>query len=325
MKKVLQLFTSTIALIFIGFIIFLLWASSPQLSPNDYEKLTEYPELTRLNKRPWFSIVSYNIGYLSGMTNNKAVHKPKPLFNKNLNRVKKLFDILQADFIALQEIDYNSARSYHTNQQDELSSIGYPYAAQAINWDETYVPFPYWPPSVHFGAVLSGQSILSKYPIIGHDRVVLERVADAPFYRDALYLDRLAQVVQVKVDSTYIVIINVHLEAFDQSTRKSQFETVLELFDQYKDTYPTILLGDFNSQARDPNAAIQQLINRPNIGNAAYDSTSISNTYSAADPFKRIDYIFYNKKYIELIDSAVIEEFGDASDHLPILMQFRLK
>jgi len=316
------------AFLFIGLLVltsFFLWASSPQLPTSEYEKLIEYPESTRLNRQPWFSLVSYNIGYLSGMTNNKAVVKPKTLFDKNLNKVKKLFDVLQADFIALQEIDYNSARSYHINQQDELSSIGYPYAAQAINWDETYVPFPYWPPSVHFGSVLSGQSILSKYPIIGHDRVVLERVADAPFYRDALYLDRLAQVVQVKVDTTYVVLINVHLEAFDQTTRKGQLETVLELFDQYKDEYPTILLGDFNSQARDPNAAIQQLINRPDIGNAAFDDTAISNTYSAADPFKRIDYIFFTKKHIELIDSAVINEFGDASDHLPILMRFRLK
>ena len=45
---------------------------------------------------------------------------------------------------------------------------------------------------LHFGSMLSGQSILSKYPLKDHQRIILERVKDNPFYRDALYLERLA-------------------------------------------------------------------------------------------------------------------------------------
>lgn len=324
MKK-WKYFFAFIALAVIVLTTFFLWASSPQLAASDYEKLITYENQSSLEKDSTYSIVTYNIGYLSGMTNNKAVAKPKSLYDNNLLLVKDLLKRLQPDIIALQEIDFKSERSYFVNQQDELSSTGYQYAAQAVNWDENYVPFPYWPPSVHFGRMLSGQSILSKYPIGKHERIVLDRVADAPFYRDALYLERLAQIVQVELNSKKVILINVHLEAFDKSTRVQQFNAILELFDQYKEIHPTILLGDFNSPASDPNAVIHKLFEQKEVGNAAFDKQAISNTFSSEDPFKRIDYIFYTKNNIELIDARVLSEFGAASDHLPVYMQFKLK
>ena len=135
----------------------------------------------------------------------------------------------------------------------------------------------------------------------------------------------MAQIAEVELASKKLIVINIHLEAFDQSTRERQFDAVIELFDQYKETHPTILLGDFNSQARDDSAIVQRLLNRQDIGNAAFDTQSISNTYSAADPYKRIDYIFYSNSDIELIEGRVLTEFGEASDHLPVLMKFKLK
>ncbi len=171
-----------------------------------------------------FSIVTYNIGYLSGMTNNLAIAKPKELFENNMQTVIHEVKAVNPDIIAFQEIDYKASRSYNVNQQNEIAKLGYNFVAKAVNWDETYVPFPYWPPTMHFGKVISGQSILSKYPLSAHQRIVLERVPEAPFYRDALYLERLAQVVKVDLNGKEVVLINVHLEAFDKQTRGRQFE-----------------------------------------------------------------------------------------------------
>ena len=61
------------------------------------------------------------------------------------------------------------------------------------------------------------------------------------------------------------------------------------------------------------------------IGNAAFDTTNIANTFDTKKPFERIDYIFYTKNSIEYIDGRVLNEFGEASDHLPVEMQFKLK
>ena len=241
MKKLLKYFLRIFLLLIIAFAIFFYWASSPNLNEEEYSKMITNQYKNQINNDSIFSIVTYNIGYLSGMTNNLPVEKPKELFDKNLKKVLKETKIVNPDIIAFQEIDYKASRSFNVNQQNEIAKLGYNYVAEAVNWDETYVPFPYWPPSMHFGKVISGQSIISKFPLKNHKRIVLERVPDAPFYRDALYIERLAQITTVELHKQEVVLINVHLEAFDKPTRVRQFKAVLQLFDKYKNKYPTIL------------------------------------------------------------------------------------
>jgi len=304
--------------------LFFFWASSPNYAANEYSKITINNHDVKIKRDSIFSIITYNIGYLSGMTNNKAISKPKALFDTNLEKVKKEFKLLNADIIAFQEIDYASARSFEVNQQNEIADLGYNYVAQNINWDEKYVPFPYWPPSMHFGKVLSGQSILSKHPLKDLQRIVLERVKDNPFYRDALYLERLAQIATVTLENKNVIIINVHLESYDKTTREKQLDTIIYLFKKYNKKHPTILLGDFNSDVSYDNPAILKIFNVEYIGYAAFES-NYDFTFSSAKPYKRIDYIFYSKNSIEMIDSKVLKQFGEASDHLPVEMKFKLK
>jgi endonuclease/exonuclease/phosphatase family metal-dependent hydrolase len=325
MKRFLKLLLSTIAVLILAFSVFFLWASSPTMDETDYAKLIEYDFETNIDNDSIYSIVTYNIGYLSGMTNNRAIAKPKELFDGNMKKVVAEVKKVNPDIVAFQEIDYNSARSYEVNQEEEIAKLGYNYAANGVNWDENYVPFPYWPPSMHFGKMISGQSILSKYPLKDYERIVLERVADNPFYRDALYLERLAQTTKVNLDGREVVLINVHLEAFDKPTRIKQFHYVLDLFKKYKDEYPTILLGDFNSEARNKEAIIQKMFALEDVGNAGFNAENPDNTFDTKDLFKRIDYIFYTKNSIEYVNGRVLNEFGQASDHLPVQMSFKLK
>jgi endonuclease/exonuclease/phosphatase family metal-dependent hydrolase len=325
MKQFFKFIFRCILLLLLAIGGFYFWGSSPNLEEADYKVLISDEDVDHQKNDSLFSIITYNIGYLSGMTNNRSIAKPRALFDKNLKKVILETKKVDPDIIAFQEIDYNASRSYHINQQEEIAKLGYAYRAQAVNWDEQYVPFPYWPTSMHFGKVVSGQSVISKYPLKEHKRIVLERVADASFYRDAFYLERLAQVVKVVLNEKEVVLINVHLEAFDKSTRARQFKEVIAIFNQYKNEYPVILLGDFNSKARDSNAVIQQLFTMPTIGNAAFNKANLINTFDSENPVERIDYIFYTKNSIEYIFGKVLTEFEQASDHLPVLMQFKLK
>lgn len=326
MKRILRPLLSILAVLILLFTIFFVWASSPTLDEKEYSKLITNTYPSEKSNDSIYSIVTYNVGYLSGMTNNRAIEKPKELFDKNLEKVLSETKKNNPDIIAFQEIDYNASRSYEVNQEDEIAKLGYNYIAKGINWDERYLPFPYWPPSMHFGKMVSGQSILSKYPLKDYERIVLDRVADAPFYRDALYLERLAQVSKVVLDGKEVVLINVHLEAFDKPTRAKQFRFVVDkLFNKYKDEYPTILLGDFNSRAREKDAVVQELFSMNGIGNAGFNAENPVNTFDTKDPFKRIDYIFYTENTIEYIDGRVLNEFEQASDHLPVMMRFKLK
>lgn len=325
MKRVLKSLLKVLLLLAFLFVLFYFWGSSGTLEKESYASLIKNEYVSNLKKDSVFSIVTYNIGYLSGMTNNKSVEKPQSLFENNLSTVLKEFKKVNPDIIAFQEIDYNSSRSYEVNQEKEVAQLGYNYTARAVNWDKKYVPFPYWPMSVHFGKIVSGQSILSKYPISNHERIVLERVADSPFYREAFYLDRLIQIVKVTIQGKEVMVINVHLEAFDKKTRMRQTEKVAKLFTEYAEKYPTILLGDFNSDPKNEDASIQKILALPNVGNAAFSKDNYPKTFDSRNPEVRLDYIFYTEKTIDYVSGRVLNELGESSDHLPVEMKFKLK
>ncbi|MCI2229134.1 endonuclease/exonuclease/phosphatase family protein [Polaribacter sp. MSW13] len=325
MKSFFKYFVKFLLLLIVAAIVFFFWASSSTLDAKQYQVLSTNNKILKKTNDSIFSIVTYNIGYLSGMTNNLPVPKPKELFEKNLQTVLTETKKVNPDIIAFQEIDYNASRSYHVNQQNQIAKLGFKYTAQAVNWDKRYLPFPYWPISMQFGKVVSGQSIISKYPLKEHQRIVLSRVADAPFHRNAFYLDRLAQVVKVIINKQEVVLINIHLEAFDTATRANQFQEVLNLFNKYKDNYPTILLGDFNSSARNKEAIVQKMFAMSDVGSAAFNKENPANTFNTENPFERIDYIFYTKNSIQYVSGKVLNQFKQASDHLPILMEFKLK
>ncbi len=250
------------------------------------------------------------------------MEKPRSLFEDNLSLALENFKRIDADFLALQEIDYDSDRSYNVDQHEEIAGLGYPYSAKSINWDKRYVPFPYYPFSMHFGKIISGQSVISKYPIIEQQRIELERNQGNPFYYDSFYLDRLAQVTKVRVSGHNLVIINVHLEAFDQETRVRQLEKLRTLYGKYCKEVPTIMLGDFNSDIRYENEGISLLTEMIHTGNAVFDPGHIENTFDSREPTERLDYIFYNTEYIREVSARVATEFKEASDHLPVLLTF---
>lgn len=301
------------------------WASSAPWPNSKKNRIITFQYPSTKTADGIYSVLTYNLGYLSGHKNNRALVLKETDHSRHMTHVKAVLADLQPDILAFQEIDYLAQRSFDVNQQNSLAKLGYNAVAQAVNWNINYVPFPFGPPSVNFGRVVSGQSILSKYPITRHDPVVLARVKNTPFYRDAFYLDRLAQVAIIELDTRAIAIINVHLESYDRSTRAIHFEQVIDLYQKYSKKYATLLLGDFNSDPRNPNALIEQLLQTPSLGNAAFNRENIQTTYPSRRPNERIDYIFYDQKQILELSARVVEEMEFASDHLPVLLTFTFK
>ena len=81
MKKILQYGFLVLMSFFVLTIGFYLWASSPNLSPSEYAEIFESPKVKEALNGDEFRILTYNIGYLSGMTNNLPVEKPQSLFS----------------------------------------------------------------------------------------------------------------------------------------------------------------------------------------------------------------------------------------------------
>ena len=322
MRKLFKFTLFVFILLILAIVVFYFWASSSHHSENEYHQLIENNYSDSNDTDSVYTIITYNLGYLSGMTNNLPVPKSKTLFDENLKRVYNEFEKINADIICFQEIDYYSKRSFFVNQQKELQILGYNYIFQAVNWDINYLPFPYFPPSAHHGRIYSGQSIFSKYPLKEPERIVLEQVANSPFYRDAFYIDRLAQVSKTTIGGKTVVLINVHLEAYDKVTRINQTRFIAKLFNEYKNTFPVLLAGDFNSDIDDDNAAINIIMDIPGIRSASHNEDK---TYPSNQPNKRIDYIFYNELFLELKEAEILTSFGQSSDHLPLMMKFKLK
>ncbi len=292
-----------------------------------------------------FTVMTYNLGYLSGMSNALHHRESKEFYRRNLARVIALLNDIKPDFVGVQEIDGPSFRSHCMNQIDSLArGAGYAQAAFAVNWDKRYVPYPYWPPEANFGRVLSGQAVFSRFPILEQERHILAWPREMPFYWDRFYLDRLAQVVRIDVGRE-ILIINVHLEAYEQPTRARQAAQVLKLLRRLRRDYPVIVLGDFNgispymgvaggghsalSAADRYDPTVAMFVNEPGMAAAFPPKAFVADeseiyTFSSGHPFQKIDYIFYDSEKIAPVNAYVARAAGQASDHLPVVMRFRL-
>lgn len=334
MKRALQAFGLIVVLLSVGAVLFFLWASSGRVPEEDLAQTRTYAPAPKTTLPDTLTVTTYNIGYLSGMRNNEPVVRPDSLFYANMDQAVRFFRRTAPDLVGVQEIDFGGARVAHVHQLDTLATrLGFPTAAQAVNWDERYLPFPYGRPAVNFGRTLSGQAVLSRFPLREHVRNVLPRPPQ-PFFRDAFYLDRLAQVAVVDFGGGPLVVINVHLEAFHVGTREEQARIVNDLYRRLaEEDVPALLLGDFNSSLAASNSdgpaedsTMQYLLADTDLRaarTAAADTASA--TYPADAPRQRIDYIFYPPRFFAPTD---VQRWCGApnppSDHCAVTASLRL-
>jgi endonuclease/exonuclease/phosphatase family metal-dependent hydrolase len=287
---------------------------------------------------PWggvpghYTLACFNLGYLSGLTNNLPVERQPAMFAAHQKQVAVAWEHLRPDLVCYQEIDYGSRRSFWTDQSAQLARPHYPYRADATNWDKPYVPYPYWPPTRHFGRVLSGQSLHSRYPVRLLERVVFAKPVERPFFYRWFYTDRLAQVCAVRLPEGELVVINVHLEAYIAPARARQLAVVEQLYRRYSATHPVVLAGDFNHPAEPPKQVPQglltQMLGWPHLACAVAPAEWGAGqhcTFPSHRPAEQIDLIFYNTDRLVGVGAGVCPLTGTASDHLPVYWQFSLR
>jgi len=331
----------------IALALFYVWGSSATTDKQTYSSIVDYGAAGATGAagasepKDTYTLVSYNLGYLSGLANSTSTQLDKAFFEANQARVVEALKALSPDIVGFQEIDFAAKRSYDVNQSEAIAqALGLGAGALAINWDKNYLPFPYWPISAHFGKILSGQAIVSRYPIENNSRFVLERVANKPFFYNAFYLDRLAQVAEIRLGEQSVVVINVHLEAFEEQTRINQTQFVRQLAEQYAQTHPVIVMGDFNSALNRSTivtaqgeilAEVQFSIKEMLASEQFLPAVPQENwqgenaTFPADNPEYKLDYVFYTPSTLEVLESQVVSAAGESSDHLPVMVRIRLK
>jgi endonuclease/exonuclease/phosphatase family metal-dependent hydrolase len=289
----------------------------------------------------------WNIGY-SGLgkesdffyDNGKMVRSPEEYVRKNFAGIQKTVEEMKdADFILLQEVDFDSKRSYHIRQAELLSeqmkSLGFSNAWFAKNYLVNYVPIPITEP---MGAVHSGLLTLSKYK----PEVVTRHSFPANFSwpKGLFFLDRCFMVQRFPYAGKELLVINTHNSAYDGGTLKKEEMEFMKKFllaESAKGNY-IIVGGDWNQIppgfAGDPGAGYEEIPipdNYPAQGwHWASDLNHRTNRKVDTPFIKGVTYttildFFLLSPNIEVIDIKGIVNDFEFSDHQPLKIKLRLK
>lgn len=294
-----------------------------------------------------FTVVSFNTGYAGldrtqdfFMDGGKNVRPgSEEEVRDNLSHMLGVLDRFNAQIILLQEVDEDSARSYGINQKEYYRRGLAMNAAMAYNYQCAFVPFP-WPP---MGKVSSGLVTLTELNVQSAERISLPVPFDWPVRAANLKRCLLVERVPVKDTGKELVIINLHLEAYDDGEGKlAQTRQLVELLQAEVDAGNYVIAGgDFNQTFPDAPAMPAVEPDGWQPGLMAELPDGLRYVYDAANPTCRSLSKPYtgdrNQTQFYVIDGFILSdnlkvnhvETVDlnflSSDHNPVLLQLTLQ
>jgi len=291
-------------------------------------------------------VMTWNISYAYGIGSEGKNYQSKSR-DHYINHLEKIAETIReqnADVVLIQEIDFAGKRSYDIDQLKFLAEkTGLVYGARAKSWRAGYVPFPYWPPSEHFGKLDSGGAVLSRFPIKQNLVSLYPRLKEQPWWYRYFYPLRYHQMVDVLINNQSYWLANLHFEAFNQVARFREAKKLANQMDSFNRGNLLAVGGDFNttpSEAKKRNEfgdhTDDSYVGDDTLGlfrsvhkfsEAIQIDDYVANearyfTFPSTVPNRRLDYIFVNKSN-RFFDGRVVDA-GDVSDHLPFMVKIEL-
>ena len=246
------------------------------------------------------------------------------------------------DLILLQETDKHSARSHRINQNERYRAA-FPgmESAFACNYRALFVPYPFPP----IGTVESGILTLSAYKISGAERISLPCPFSWPVRTVNLKRCLLVTRLPVKGSDRELVLVNLHLEAYDDGNGKREQTKVLAGFLQAEAAKGNYVIagGDFNQSFSDTDLSGYPLLEgewQPAILEVSELGEGLTALMDPAAPTcrslrtaytgDREGFQFYMIDGFIVSDGITVEEVRTvdrnfrSSDHNPVVMTFRL-
>lgn len=292
------------------------------------------------------TVVTWNIawGYGWGSEGSDKA-RPKEHFERSVERLGEVLAGLGADLVLLQEIDFDSTRSHRVDQAERIARrAGLPFVARAPSWRAAWVPFPYWPPSEHFGHMASGGAVLSRFPVRSNTVELLPKPEANAFWYNLFYLFRYIERVEVELPGVKVPIVNVHLEAFNTENRVAQAKLLAESLAGEAGGGSLLLFGgDLNAvppeqpvktgYADEPGTShegdhtLDVLRAVPGLSDSVAPAVFAASperffTFPSHAPSRKLDYLFTGSGW-EVLEARVGHEAGEVSDHLPIVVRLR--
>lgn len=359
MKTILKILGIALATILLAVLIYVAYVFISYDRIEDNQKLEVNTPVTsvlqeKVSTDTEYTIGTYNVGfgaYLPDYSFFMDGGKYSRCYSKQsgidaINGAAALAMSSEPDFMMFEEVDIDSTRSYHTNQQQLLKDVfaAY-YESFAINYDSAYLFYPFIEP---IGKSYSGIALYSKYQITDSLRRSLPISTGFSKFLD---LDRCYSISRVNVDNgKELVLFMVHLSAYGNSDeiRKGQLDMLFGNMEKEieKGNY-VVCGGDFNHDLKADEADSENCESwaypfprsrmSKGLGFAldrltADEITNLPETSRNAD----MEYIkgttyevtldgFIISDNIEMTDYGVLDTGYQYSDHQPVMMKFKLK
>lgn len=258
MRFLIKIVSSIISFVLVVAVALISWLSITEFMPQPIEDAQRQASATASYSGTPLRIVSWNIGYgalgkesdffMDGGSQTSI--NDKNIVSKNLSGITSTLSGMNADVYLLQEVDKKSTRS---NYIDELtmfeSSFSNYSSAFGLNYFCNLVPYP-WPP---IGKVESGLLTLQKLSMDEAERISLPVPFTWPLRIANLKRCLLVTYVPIANSDKQLVLVNFHLEAYDDGSGKAAQSKMLRDFmeSEYQKGNYVIAGGDFNQSFPD--------------------------------------------------------------------------
>ena len=232
----------------------LAWLCANEYNPGDVSDASlRHNTAKPLHVGDTLSVLSWNIGYAGlGKDSDFFMDGGKEVAAADVSTVYKylngIYDTVYGsksslDIRLFQEVDQNSARTYGIN---EINTLGKDNTAFAYNFCTKFVPYPLPP----IGRVNSGLLTSTAYNIDSAERIALPCPFDWPVSVVNLKRCLLVSYLPIENSDKQLVVVNMHLEAYDDGEGKvAQTKQLLSFIqNEYEKGNYVIAGGDFNQE-----------------------------------------------------------------------------
>jgi endonuclease/exonuclease/phosphatase family metal-dependent hydrolase len=351
-KKIFRVIGIIILALVILAAAFLLFMTLAEYRPDSVELvLPEYKDTSKtLNTGDSLTLLSWNIGYAGlGSGSDFFMDGGENVRSADKDTVQSYLDGIydtvyngdgKSDIYMFQEVDENSSRTYHISERAALGALTNTFA---LNFNVKFVPYPIPP----IGTVKSGLMTSSSYSIESARRVSLPCPFSWPTRTANLKRCLLANYIPLQDSDKYLVVVDLHLEAYDSGEGKVAQTNMLKQFikAEYDKGNYVIAGGDFNQEFPgaleaypnthpdlwSPGTLDDSMI--PSGWSFAYDTSSpscrlLNQPYDPSDTANTQYYVidgFILSPNVKLETVKTLDEGFKNSDHNPVQIKVTLE
>jgi len=236
---------------------------------------------------PTLRVMSYNIHHGEGLDGKV-----------DLERIAKLITDARADVVGLQEVDRGVTRTQRRDLPDELAKR----TGMSV----------YFEKNLPYQGGEYGNAVLTRFPI--------KRAKNTHYKMLRPGEQRGVQQVVLDVHGREVLVLNTHIDFRPDDAERMLNTGELKAIVAAAGAMPVVMTGDFNAA---PESRVIATIGTFLTDTWAKVGQGPGLTIPVKAPKQRIDYVWITSATLEPV--AMHVPYSEASDHLPIVAELRLK